>query len=551
MEASQRGTGIITIDTTGNKNAVRAMIERCSCLLSSACAVIPHAQDDDMDTDEEQMREDDTTSGQRKGHGQRKDHLHIHHTQKRVLTSIGELAVLVAETFLSSKQDVVSQSQSAASSSSHRALSSWHCNTMLRAFGYGDGIAVAVVDGMLVLHMLREDYLSLGIPGAIKVGNKTYSKSVLLKLTPKQCHEYAETLRTQLIHSEVLIIVAVGNDANTSRTRRGKEECSDPNCPPPNNNKFACQEPHLLKKTSQYHSVRKDVDTPPIVSILATAKSSLSRMSSSSFVDRTKRIMPQLNGITKEDFYDIDEVVELYEWNARLLLDFSAHSDSTSLFSTSHSESLPLAQGTTSRQIGSLSGQNRGGITNISDMIMVDTNMSNSGQAQGERGGNVATLSYYEWDVLTSPHTMSASFDMMITKLSENTSDSADSWFSLTLSGFRDSPIFESGKMNNDKKTNNLSEKNKDDNNVRSNNKNSKHREKSGRINHSSGNNNLPADILGFHSTQGDPTLTVLAYRRRDETYVVSESIIKNKANDRIASTSDDNSIQFVLLRAV
>ena len=163
----------------------------------------------------------------------------------------------------------------------------------------------------------------------------------------------------------------------------------------------------------------------------------------------------------------------------------------------------------------------------------------------------MSMLSYYEWDVLISPHTMSASFDMMITKLSENTSDSADSWFSLTLIGFRDSPIFESGKMNNDKKTNNLSEKNKDDNNVRSNNKNSKHREKSGRINHSSGNNNLPPDILGFHSTQGDPTLTVLAYRRRDEAYGASESIIKNKANDRIASTSDNNSIQFVLLRAV
>ena len=492
MADAMRGQGVITVDTGVGRGAVKALVERCSCLLSRACAIMPCVGE----TETERETERDTETAQH----------HVLHrggeTQTlKYLTRIAELAMMVADTFHSftNKTSVHCDDPQKHQSTSNNTLSPWHCNSMLRAFGYGAGISVAVVDGMMVMHMLRDYYLSLGIPGGTARGSGGGSRTVILKLNPKQCKEYAEALRLHLGSIKMKIILSVGStymDQHPQFSRSADASSS-------------------ALMASPYKVVQSEVQIPCFGSIFNRVTQ-----------DHLSDDLQPKTCTTRNDEH-VEALQMLYQWHASLILNLP----NAFAAAPEHNKSL-IARDTSSGESSYTMYQYipEDAQTDATIDMDVDGNTSTDNL-------QCSSLAFYEWDVLTSPQTMSANLEWMIAKLrfaeqakeeagrtepESSKSSNALTWFSLTLFGFRDSPIFESGKGNSESKNNN--------NNTNANSEKCKGTTKKRKkgLNHM-----LASDLLGFHDTRGDPSLTIFAYTNR-----------------RGSNVNGVDDVQFVIFRA-
>ena len=375
----------IVVDTSVSIAAARSLLERCSCALSRMCVLLPG-------------KSEGVTPGSPTGMDVDGE-VDSHRIELLRAIDVGDIATTVADSY--DELLVITQRrrdsrnagtrEGAAGAAAVVPPSKWAWNNALRCVGVGDGLSVCVADGQLVLLMLEEYYLGLGIPGARRSaeriggkGRRNAGNTVLLRLSPQKCKEHEEKLRKAFRKESVKLHGVL---------RRGDGYIGD-------DDDATCG--------------------------LRTASVRLTHS-----VEGGRA--PDMAGILSSQAFAVDGSDELamlaYEWLAAITLNFSqANWDdaSTPRMYRARADADGIA-----RETISLHRALRGSSEAVETPKPPSSPSSSSS----------SSLSFFEWGMLASPRSVSA----CITELFDTVDRGDAPWCTMTLFGFRDSPVFESG----------------------------------------------------------------------------------------------------------
>ena len=358
----------VTVDTSVSRGAARALLERCSVAVSRCCVVKPVGERAEREEEDHEKRESRTE----KRRNQK--------CQRCGPLDVGDVAAAVAKSF-GAGADVRRKGR----------ISMWTRNNALRCVGVGDGVALAVSDGELVLVCAQEHALGLPIAGQKprRRGGQG-GQTALLRLGARGCERHAAVLRDSLRDARISGILCRDDDTSTDDISLNAG----------------------ILATAAMYRVRRVNRVPALERVLDSA----------------------------EDSRSASSALAVYDWLASII--------------------LTAADGSCDNGVVD--------IDSFVDGIDALSMKVSSTECFGADDDGASALEYYEWGALTPPRTISACFDTLVRHVDQGNVP----WSALTLWGFRDSPVFESGKVV------------------------ARAREE-----------------LGFREWKGDPTLTVIVFR--------------------------------------